>query len=251
MQKIAVDLHIHSLLSPCAGNDMTPPRVLERAVKKGLDLIAITDHNSALNVPAFCRAAEDFPLEVVPGMEIQTREDVHLICLFATVEKVFRLQEVVDKTLPRVHNREEYFGEQLVVDEKGRVVGGRRLLLNSLDLSIEEAVAEVVKLGGACIAAHVDRQAFSLLGILGFVPAELPLAALEVSRREAAAELYRRYGGPAGYPLIFSSDAHYLADVGRNITMMPPVVNSAASLLGFLKGGCVDKSRFFAENHHN
>ncbi|HHX50974.1 MAG TPA: PHP domain-containing protein [Clostridia bacterium] len=244
MKKIAVDLHVHSLLSPCAGNEMTPPRVLERAVEKGLGLIAITDHNSALNVPAFCQAAGDLPLEVVPGMEVQTREDVHLICLFDTVEKLFCLQEIVNKTLPGVKNRAEYFGEQLIVDEKGKVTGvEKRLLLNSLNLSIDETVVEVVRLGGICIAAHVDRQAFGLLGVLGFIPPELPLAALELSRREAVAGLYRTYGDLKGYPLIFASDAHYLADVGRNTTLMPQEVSNAESLVGYFKGGCEGKGK--------
>lgn len=236
MKTPAADLHIHSLLSPCAGDEMTPPKVLQRAVEQGLDFVAITDHNSALNVPAFCQAAKEFPIQVVPGMELQTREDIHLICLFDTQEKAFRLQEIVDQTLPKVKNREEFFGSQLIADERGEVTGIEdRLLLNSLELSLEEAVIEVVRIGGVCIAAHVNRQSYSLLGVLGLIPAKLPLAGLEITDRKAVPSLSHTYKDLKRYPLIFSSDAHYLADVGKSCTQLPPDIRSVGALLEFLK----------------
>lgn len=236
MKTLAADLHIHSLLSPCADREMTPPKVLQRAVEQGLSFIAITDHNSVLNVPAFCQAAKKFPVQVVPGMELQTREDIHLVCLFDTQDKAFRLQEIVDQTLPKVKNREEFFGEQQVVNEKGEVVGVEdRLLLNSLDLSLEEAAAEVTRIGGVCIAAHVNRQSYSLLGVLGFIPAGVPLAGVEITDRKAVPTLSHTYKELKRYPLIFSSDAHYLADVGKSSTPLPEYIRSVRALLEFFK----------------
>jgi hypothetical protein len=237
MGSVNVDLHIHSVLSPCAGDEMLPSLILERAIDRGLAFIAVTDHNSTLNLPAFCRAARDLPIQVVPGIELQTREDIHLIGLFDRMDQVAGIQSIVDDTLPKVKNREEYFGRQLIVDAEGRVIGVEdRLLLNSLDLSLEEATGEIVKNGGVCIAAHVDRQAFGLLGVLGFIPPGLPLAALEVSCRQAAAGLINKLTNCKDYPLIYSSDAHYLKDVGRSTTRVNDDVTSLFELMEVLRG---------------
>lgn len=230
------DLHIHTVLSPCAGEEMTPPRVLARAAEQGLQFIAITDHNSALNVPAFWEAAQAYPVEVIPGMELQTREDIHLVCLFDTPEKALRLQEMVDRALPDVPNREEFFGPQWIVDATGRVTGTEeRLLINSVGWSLAEAVERVLQAGGVCIAAHIDRQSFSLLGVLGLIPPDLPLAALEIARPASLPALSRTYPELRHYPPVFSSDAHYLADVGRVHTVLPREVEDAVSLIQFFK----------------
>ncbi|HHW05954.1 MAG TPA: PHP domain-containing protein [Clostridia bacterium] len=236
MKAAGADLHVHSVLSPCAGDEMTPPLVLARAVEQGLRFIAITDHNSTLNVPAFWEAAKNYPIQVVPGLELQTREDVHLVCLFDTPEKAFRLQEIVDRTLPRVKNREEFFGPQWIVDACGRITGTEdRLLLNSLDLSLTEAAAEVVRIGGVCIAAHVNRQGFSLPGVLGLIPPELPLAALEISDPQSVSTLSHTYQWFKRYQLVFSSDAHYLVDLGKVRTMLPEEIDNTAVLIDFFR----------------
>ncbi len=178
------DLHIHTVLSPCAEVEMIPPLIVRRAKELGLGLIAITDHNSAENVGAVMRAAHGSGVTVLPGIELQTQEEVHLLCLFATEEQALAWQALVYACLPALRNRDDLFGAQYVVDETGELVRQNdRLLLTAAAFPLEEAVARVRELGGLPIAAHVDRMANGFMTNLGFVPPGLELAALE-SRRD-------------------------------------------------------------------
>ncbi|MGB9661771.1 MAG: PHP domain-containing protein [Moorellaceae bacterium] len=216
MRCFIADLHIHTALSPCAGEEMTPPSIVTRALELGLGLIAITDHNSTGNIQSVIEAAQGTPLKVLPGMEIQTKEEVHLICLFANVEGAVAWQEVVYRHLPPHENVESFFGSQLLLDAQGRVRGReKRLLLQSTDLTIKEVVQGLTSFGGVAVPAHVDRQAYSLLGVLGFIPPDLPVRALEVSRPESRERIRNLWGSSRGWSLIASSDAHYLSDLGR------------------------------------
>lgn len=240
MRTFAVDLHIHSALSPCAEGEMSPPRVLEAASRAGLDMIAITDHNSTLNVPAFCQAARRFSVAVVPGIEIQTEEEIHLVSLFPSLKQLRAFQFVVDKTLPPKINREQYFGVQAIMDAEGRIIGKEeRLLLNSLRLSLDEALAEVDKAGGICIAAHIDRQAFSMLGVLGLIPGQCGLVALEVSNQNSVIDLRKIYPGLDNHKFIFCSDAHWLSAIGSARTKFTLPAPNAAELISAIKGGMV------------
>ncbi len=214
LRMLRLDLHIHTVLSPCAEVEMIPPLIVRRAQEVGLELIAITDHHAAENVEAVQRAAIGSGLTVLPGMEVQTREEAHILCLFDTLEQVGRWQEIVYESLPRAKNRPEMLGPQFVVDETGEFVReNERLLLASTALTTEAVVAQVRDLGGLAIASHVDRPSFSLLGNLGFVPPGLALAGLEISARGNVDQLYGQHPGLESWPLIRSSDAHCLADM--------------------------------------
>jgi hypothetical protein len=209
-----IDLHIHTVVSPCAEIEMIPPLIVRRALELGLDLIAITDHNTAENVLAVQEAASATSLRVLPGMEVQTREEVHILCLFDTADQICAWQAAVYNSLPSVPNRPEAFGAQYVVDATGEYIcENERLLLTSTLMSTESVVAQVRELGGLPIAAHVDRPSFSLLANLGFVPEGLPLAGLEISRRQTVQGFRAAYPELAGWPLFGSSDAHQLADM--------------------------------------
>lgn len=219
MRCFITDLHIHSALSPCAGEEMTPPSIVAQALQARLDLIAVTDHNSAGNVEAVREAARGTTLKVLPGLEVQTREEVHLVCLFENTEAALAWQEIVYQHLPPGENIESFFGTQLLLDARGRERGReKRLLLQSTDLTAEEVVEQVTSLGGVVIPAHVDRQAYSLLGVLGFIPPRLPVTALEISRAENKEKIKGSLGLPTRFTLITSSDAHYLEDIGRSAT---------------------------------
>ncbi len=212
--RIRIDLHIHTVLSPCAEVEMIPPLIVQRAAELGLGLIAITDHNSAENVEAVQEAAKGFDIRVIPGMEVQTREEVHILCLFETLAQLQLWQERVYDALPAVKNRPDVFGAQFVVDATGDYVReNERLLLASVDLSTESVVASVRDLGGMAIAAHVDRPSYSILANLGFVPEELPLSGLEISPRATLESVCARYPGLDRWPIICSSDAHRLSDM--------------------------------------
>ncbi|WP_258359988.1 PHP domain-containing protein [Moorella sulfitireducens (nom. illeg.)] len=213
------DLHVHTALSPCAGEEMIPPLIVAAALKAGLQIIAITDHNSAGNVAAVQEAARDTGLTVLAGMEVQTREEVHLVCLFDTAEEAMEWQADVYRYLPAGENREDYLGAQLILDAAGKEIGReKRLLLTSTRLGAEEVAAEINKRGGLCLPAHVDRPSYSLLANLGFIPPDLPAVALELGlfTQEAAC---KQFPALTGWSLVAASDAHYLNDIGRRVTI--------------------------------
>lgn len=189
---------------------MTPANILAHAHRRGIELIAVTDHNSAENMAVILRQAPGYGVHVLPGMEVETREEVHLIALFDTLEQVQGLQEIVYRHLPNLENDEAFFGPQLICDLNDEYVDRvTRLLAVSVSLSIEDTVAEVERLGGLIYPAHVDRQRNSILTQLGFIPPDLHFPALEVSTRYAGeADLQLR-----GYPLIAAGDVHYLDDL--------------------------------------
>ncbi|MCS7221430.1 MAG: histidinol-phosphatase [Anaerolineae bacterium] len=219
MKTYRAELHVHTVLSPCAEIEMIPPLIVQKALDLGIELIAITDHNASANVQAVQRAAIGTTLTVLPGMELQTREEVHLLCLFDTLEQAESWQAFVDEHMPRLENNAELFGEQLVVDETGEFVRREtRLLLTSATLSLKEAVAGVTRLGGIAIPAHVDRKAFSLIANLGWIPPDLSIAAVEISRHLSPAEARQRFPQLGSYPLIQGGDAHRLGELlGANI----------------------------------
>ena len=197
---------------------MIPPLIVQKALDIGLNLIAITDHNASENVPAVIKAAEGSSLTVLPGMELQTEEEVHVLCLFDTMDQLNKLQELVDKTLPDVKNNVEFFGEQFIVDHTGEFIRRKeRLLINSIQLSFDEAFHEVSELGGLFIPAHVNRQAFGLIDHLGFVPPDLDIVALEISRHLSLQEAKIKFPQIKNFPLIQSGDVHYIDDfLGAN-----------------------------------
>jgi len=190
---------------------MIPPLIVQEAMQRGIQLIAITDHNASANVAAVQKAAAGSSLVVLPGMELQTREEVHLLCIFDEIGQLEAWQQQVDRLLPGIANRPEYFGEQFVVDETGEFVRHEpRLLLTSANLSLEEAVERVSELGGLAIPAHVDRQVFGMIANLGFIPTSVDLPALEISRHLAIDRACQVFPQLSGYPLIQSGDVHRL-----------------------------------------
>ena len=217
--KIRADLHIHTVLSPCAEVEMIPPLIVERALATHLDLIAVTDHNASANVGAVIDAAKKTGLKILPGMELQTREHVHLLCLFDTVEQLTMWQTQVDAAMPDMQNRADLFGEQFVVDAFGDFVRREvRLLLTSADITLENAVKRVSDLGGITIPAHIDRPENGLIPILGFVPPNLNVAALEISSNISDDVACKKFPSCANYALIRGSDAHWLDAMASGVT---------------------------------
>lgn len=211
MKKIRADLHVHTVLSPCAGIEMIPPLIVEEAVQLGIHLIAITDHNATANIAVVQKAAEKVDLTVLPGMELQTQEEVHVLCLFDTLEQAAALQAWVDQHMPAIPNNIDFFGEQFIVDETGDFIRREeRMLSTSADVSITEAWQRVEVLGGLLIPAHINRSANGLMAVLGFVPTDIPIEALEISRHISPQEAVKKYPQIRGYPLIQNGDVHYL-----------------------------------------
>jgi len=206
---------------------MIPPLIVRKALDCGLNLIAITDHNASENVPAVIKAAQGHDLTVLPGMELQTEEEVHVLCLFDSMAQLDRLQEIVNQKLPDIKNNIDYFGEQFIVDHTGEFIHRKdRLLINSTTLSFEEAFHIVSDLGGLFIPAHVNRQAFGLIDRLGFVPPDLEIETLEISKHLSLDEAVKKYPQIKNYTIIQSGDVHYLDDflgVNRFIIEEPTI----------------------------
>ncbi len=203
------DLHVHTALSACAEEEMLPPLLVERCLELGLGLVGVLDHNSAANAQAVVEAAEGTGLVIKPGLEVETKETVHLVCLFDTVAQALSLQDLVYAHLPSFPRAGAYasFGPQLLVDRCGLLLGHEhRPLFAATTLPAARVAQEARHRGGLVLAAHVARRAHGLLGVLGFQPPELELDGLE--------------GGPGELEegRLASSDAHRLAEIGCRYT---------------------------------
>ena len=232
MRPLRLDLHIHSCLSPCGDYGMAPGNVIARAREAGVDVLGITDHNSAGNVRAFQGAGRRGGVAVIGGMEIATREEVHVLAFCDGWQRLAALQTRVQTALDG-RNDEEAFGPQIVVDEQDEPLGlEERLLIGATRLSLGEVVEAIHEVGGLAVAAHVDRESFSVISQLGFLPPEVRFDALEVSWRCRDPEPYRGHG----LPLVWFSDAHYLHEVGRKVTRAlleePTVAELQLALVG-------------------
>jgi len=206
---------------------MIPPRIIRQAKRSGLSLIAITDHNSCHNVEAVIQASVGTGIHVLPGMELQSKEEVHLLCLFDTVHQCQEWQEEVFPRLPSLGNKEEIFGAQFVVDSVGEWVRTEeRFLAGATDIGLEEVVARVHSIGGMVIPAHVDRPSFSLLSNLGWVPESLNVQALEVTPQFVPSRGLQKWPQLKAWCLIVNGDAHRLQEMQNRtlFKMDAPVV---------------------------
>lgn len=211
---IAVDLHIHSGLSPCGDKDMTPNNIVNMACIKGLDAIAVTDHNSTRNLFVLSQIAEANDILFIPGVEITTKEEVHVLALFEGVANALSLQPLLDSALPNILNKPGIFGHQYVYDREDEIIDEvKPLLLNALDLSIEEVIKEVRLRGGVAIPAHIDREAFSIISNLGFISPHLEFTTVELTGKCDYKALKEKYPYIGNYKVIRSSDAHRLTDI--------------------------------------
>lgn len=244
LKKFKADLHIHTCLSPCADLQISPTAIIKAASEKELDIIAITDHNSAENIVFTKKAAENTGLTVLAGMEVTSSEEAHILALFDDVESIMKLQETVYENLQSGENDEKGFGEQIVVNEKDEVLSfNKRLLIGATTLSAHSIVDIIHSIGGLSIASHIDREAFGIISQLGFIPEDLKFDALEMSPRinkQTAENLYKNY---SVFPWISSSDAHYLKDIGKRTTnfyIKEPTIAEMASALKKIGGRKVE-----------
>jgi len=216
LKTFKADLHIHTCLSPCAELEMSPQAIAAKAQQASLDIIGICDHNTAENTPALIEAGREFGITVFPGIEVTTMEEVHILALFDDVESAIKLQNKIYAHLPG-KNDADIFGIQAVVNYQGEVLDfNPRLLIGSSTLTLDEVVRDIHALQGLAIASHIDRDAFSLISQLGFIPNELDLDALEISPGMKIAEAINKYH--YNIPFTQSSDAHCLKDIGRVYT---------------------------------
>lgn len=206
--KLFYDLHIHSALSPCGDNDMTPNNIVNMSILKGLDVIAVSDHNSIKNLHSVMEVARNTDLLVIPAMEIETAENIHILALFPNLTSAEIAYNEVYKNLPDIDNDKSIFGEQLVLDSMDQIISEEsKLLVNSIMLDFNDVVKLIRSVGGIAIPAHIDRPSYSVLSNLGAVP-DMGFKYVELSKN-ANEDMYLYLG----YKFIRNSDAHYLYDI--------------------------------------
>lgn len=216
--KLFYDFHIHTALSPCAENDMTPNNITNMAVLKELSAIAITDHNSAGNAAAVMEAAKNagHSLVVIPGMEAESAEEIHVVCLFPKLERALKFGKYIADGLPQMKNRPDIFGEQLVMDEFDNVTSQCEQMLSTATMyGISEIAAKARELGGVAYPAHIDREYSGIISVLGHIPPELDINLVEISKRWEPEEYIKQNPELSKYKCMRSSDAHCLWDISE------------------------------------
>jgi len=215
---------------------MTPWNTVNMAKLLGLDMIAITDHNSCGNCRSAMKVGERIGITVVPGMEVCTAEEIHCICLFDDIDKAESFSDYVRGTMPPVRNREEIFGTQLLMDEGDGVLGKQEFLLTAASsISIDDLPEVVNGYGGVCLPAHIDRESYSILSSLGDFPPELAVGAFELTPKADEKYYFENYEYLKDKRLLRSSDAHYLTNMREREFYLELEENSARALVEYLK----------------
>ncbi|MBN2221326.1 MAG: PHP domain-containing protein [Vallitaleaceae bacterium] len=209
---VKYDFHIHTALSPCALEEMSPNNIVNMAIISGLDAIAVTDHNSGRNVEAVLNVSEETDLIVLPGMEVESKEEIHVVCLFSDLDCVYNMQTFVYSNLPKMKNRSKVLGKQLLFNEEDEVIGEEEQLLSfATSIPFDVLIQKTWELGGIAIPAHIDRPSYSVISNLGILPSNLDLSCLEISQYADYAKYRTKY---YQYLLLQSSDAHELGHIG-------------------------------------
>jgi hypothetical protein len=234
---VKADMHIHTCLSPCAEVTISPKRVVEQAYRSGLSIIFITDHNSAENTEAAMKTATRYDsIRVYPGMEITSREEVHSLALFENAGDAVSVQNEIYRHLADGFSEKEY-GKQVVANEFDEVEGFcKKSLFSAVDLSIGEIVNLIHKYNGLAVAAHIDRQSFSVISQLGFIPENLNYDALEVSPNMTTEQAKLNYPEYADkFNFVKGSDSHWLSGIGTVFTEFEAKDNSFSSFASYIK----------------
>lgn len=218
--KIYYDFHIHSALSPCGDKDMTPNNIVNMAYIKGLNAISVTDHNSMLNVEPIMKLGKKRDILVIPGIEVTTKEEVHVLCYFNNLKLGEEFANIIFSSIPDIKNVKEIFGEQLIFDENDNILGEEnKLLINSTKYSINEVSRLVEELNGVLIPSHIDKRTNSLVSVLGYVPIDLNIKTVELSSKNNE-DLYDKKYSITEIRKIFNSDAHYLTDISESVNFL-------------------------------
>lgn len=211
--KFYYDLHIHSDLSPCSACDMTPNNIINMSLIKGLDIISVTDHNSAGNLRAVMELGNKTGIKVVPGLEVTTKEEVHVLCYFKELDNAIEFGNIIYNSLPFIKNNPEIFGEQNIYNSKDEITGTlEKLLINASQYTIEDIFSIVKKYDGVMIPAHINKMTNGILGVLGFMPINLRIETVEVySKMPINGKIAVKY------KVIYNSDAHQLVDISEAV----------------------------------
>ncbi len=220
MKNYKADLHIHTVLSPCGDLEMSPRNIVRRAKEEKIDILGITDHNSTRNCKVLEKLANDNDILVLKGAEINSKEEIHCLTFFETDDELVDFQNYLDEHLPTVMNDTKKFGYQVVVDKDDNILDQvEPLLISALDVNITEIEKKVHELNGLFIPAHIDRAMYSIISQLGFIPSDLKVDALELSKYASKNDFLSKYNYLADYAFIKSSDAHFTENIGDTHTL--------------------------------
>ncbi|MDP4119515.1 MAG: PHP domain-containing protein [Bacillota bacterium] len=212
--RVNYDLHLHTCLSPCGDNDMTPNNIVNMAKLLGYSLIAVTDHNSVKNCRAVMKVGQQNNLCVVPGMEICTSEEIHVVCLFQTIDDAESFGTYVYNHLLKIKNKPEIYGNQIIMNEQDEVTGKEEILLvTACKISINKLPKLISEYNGICFPAHIDRNSYSVLSALGEIPAEAEFTAAEITSNGDVELLKQAHPKLNEMILLLDSDAHYLENM--------------------------------------
>ena len=237
MTNLFYDLHIHSCLSPCGDDDMTPANIAGMAAIKGLDVVALTDHNTCRNCGPFMKAAAEYGLLAIPGMELTTMEEIHAVCLFPDLYAALSFDEYVYSRLQKIPNRTDIFGNQFIYGDDDRIIGTEPYFLtNATDISFDEVWDLAADYGGVMFPAHLDKTTTSLISNLGFIPEGSRFAAAEIKDLSNLHRLRREHPYLEHCRIISDSDAHYLGDIHEAELTIPLEERTPQALLDYLSG---------------
>lgn len=232
MFKLSYDLHIHSCLSPCGSDESTPANIAMLANMVELDVVALTDHNSCKNCPAFFKTAQQLGLIAIAGAEVTTAEEIHVLSLFPSLEMAMEFDKKLAETLLQIENKPDIFGNQLVMDENDQKIGEEKYcLINATSMDLYSLGKIVHSIGGIIIPAHIDRSAFSLISALGFVPEDNGFDCVEIKYKEAVENLKEKHPYLQKCNIIHDSDAHQLEDISLPENFIEVEEKNAAGVL--------------------
>ncbi len=236
MKPYYYDLHIHTCLSPCGDDDMTPANIVGMAALKGLDVIAVTDHNSCKNCGSAMVLGKEYGITVIPGMELTTQEEVHVICLFPSLEQAMAFDNYVEAHLLPIPNRPETFGKQQLISETDEIIGEYpTLLISATDISFDDVYTLLKPYQGVMIPAHIDKNSFSLISNLGFIPPDSLFASFELKNMKNLHKLTETNPTLKGRTVISNSDAHYLEYISEPVNSLYARSKNINDILSVLK----------------
>lgn len=233
---IFYDFHIHSCLSPCGDDDMTPQNIVNMAKIMGYDMIALTDHNTCANCTAVVNAGQKADITVIPGMELCTSEEVHIVCLFPDLHSASEFSDFIYTTLPPVKNKPAVFGEQLLRDENDEIIGTEeKLLITASSVSCTKVHKTVDSFGGVCFPAHIDRSSFGIISNLGTITEDFGFNCAEVFDMNFESQLKQNHPYLNKMKILSNSDAHYLENMRLPQHTLDLTEKSAAAVIDYLK----------------
>lgn len=237
MESYTYDLHMHSCLSPCGDDDMTPNNMVNMAALLGCRILAVTDHNTCKNAPAAMKVGEQVGVLVIPGMELCTSEEAHVVCLFENAESALAFDAYVQEHTMHVPNRPEIFGDQLLMDENDEIIGVLdELLITATDISVNDVQRLAMEYNGVAFPAHVDKDAYSVTASLGAIPPEAGFFAAELSSRAVTEEQLLLHPELNGMILLRDSDAHYLHTMSEDMARVELPELSVRAVIDLLRG---------------